>query len=45
MLFWLLGANLGYPAQVFQDVISDLDKALGFEVIDVSPLVKIKRIL
>ena len=37
-----LGANLGDPVEMFKNVISDLDRALGFEVTDVSPLVKNK---
>lgn len=37
-----LGGNLGNPVALFQDVISDLDKSLGFDVLEVSPLVKSK---
>ncbi len=37
-----LGGNLGNPVELFQDVISDLDRSLGFDVLDVSPLVKTK---
>ena len=37
-----LGGNLGNSIELFQDVISDLDKSLGFDVLDVSPLIKTK---